>query len=135
MLWSKTFVKIKGKDPVAELVDVLLEEKAGSSACTVGNSALKWTRLNKNGIEFFVVVVYSSVLTLAYVDDLLEAMKSGFFRRYEEELKDVKNVSFEYDEEFDIILRAAEAKNSASKKNKQSAVQVTRHSSHVVFKL
>ena len=123
VLWSKHFVKIKGNDPVADLIDILLEEKAGDNSCTLRNFTLKWVRVNKNGIEFFVVVVYSSVLTLSYVDDLLEAMKNSFLRRFLEELKDSSKVSFDYDDEFEIILRAAEAKNSL-KKNKSASKQV-----------
>jgi signal recognition particle receptor subunit alpha len=128
VLWSKNFVKIKGKSPVAELVDILLQEQAGESTCTIRNYTLKWVRANKDGIEFFVVVVYSSLLTLSYVDDLLEAVKKNFLRQFEDDLKDNKCVAFEYDKEFDIILRAAETRNSEKKKNnKKSSNLVRRH--------
>lgn len=124
VLWSKNFVKIKGKDPVAELIDIILEEKAGDNSCTVRNFTLQWTRINKPGIELFIVVVYSSLLTLSYTHDLLEATKKNFLRQFEEDLGDVKRLSFDYDRDFDIILRAAEAKSSEEKKMKKSSNQV-----------
>ena len=124
VLWSKNFVKIKGKEPVAELIDIILEEKAGDNTCSVRNFTLQWVRVNKNGIEFFIVVVYSSLLTLSYIHDLLEAVKKNFLRQFAEDLKDLNCISFEYDKDFDIILRAAEAKSSEEKKLKKLSNQV-----------
>lgn len=124
VLWSKTFVKMKGKNPVRELVNILLEEKAGDNTCVVKDHTLKWVRVNKNEVEFFIVAVYPSLLTLAYVDDLLEAMKKSFYRQFEDDLRDKKCIRMSYDKDFDIILRAAEAKSSEEKKMKKSSSQV-----------
>jgi len=77
ILWSRALCKLQG-NPVEELIDtVLLEEKGGERVASIGNYALKWTFINEMEIVF--VVVYSKLLTLMYVDDLLTMIKKVNF--------------------------------------------------------
>ena len=73
ILWSRTLCKLQG-NPVEELIDtILLEEKGGEKCTTLGQYSLKWALLNDIDIVF--VVVYSKLLTILYVDDLIANMK------------------------------------------------------------
>ncbi len=73
ILWSRTLCKLQGS-PVDELIDtVLLEEKGGEKSAILGPYRLKWDMIYD--LDIFFVVVYSKLLTLLYVDDLLTNMK------------------------------------------------------------
>ena len=74
ILWSRTLCKLTG-NPIGELIDtVLLEEKGGERSTVLGQYALKWGFINE--IDLVFVVVYSKLLTLLYVDDLLTNMRN-----------------------------------------------------------
>lgn len=75
VLWSRELCKLNG-NPIEHLIsDVLLEEKGGDQCTMTGNYTLKWDFETYSGVELIFVVVYSKLLTLLYVDDLLTRMK------------------------------------------------------------
>lgn len=118
ILWSKTFCKLTG-NPVEELIDtVLLEEKGGDKSTVIGNYALKWTLANELDIVF--VVVYSKLLTLLYVEDLLSFMKKTFVSLFKESILKTKCVRVQFDAEFDKALNEAETIHMQNKKLKNT---------------
>ena len=123
VLWSKNFVKVKGKDPVVDLIDILLEEKAGGNAYSDKNYTLKWVKVNKYGTEYYIVVVQSSLIKLPYVDSLLDTVRKNFFEKFDSELKDEQCVAMNFDKEFNIILRAVEKKYTNEKKARNPSSQ------------
>eukprot|EP01041_Mallomonas_annulata_P004144 gene4144-8240_t len=114
ILWSRTLCKLQG-NPVEELIDtVLLEEKGGEKSATLGPYRLKWDLINE--IDVIFVVVYSKLLTLLYVDDLLSNMKKCFLTSFKEDAMKSTCIRIDFDAEFDRALNEAEIKNMQQKK-------------------
>lgn len=86
VLWSKTFCKVEGA-PVENFIDtVLMEEKGGEKQTIIDKYSVKWSFANGAGFELVFVAIYSKLLTLLYIEDLLEAMKAAFLSKFESRL-------------------------------------------------
>jgi signal recognition particle receptor subunit alpha len=80
VLWSKMMCALKA-DPVENLVKtVLLEERSGGKRHQQDDYTLQWTFANEMDLVF--VVVYQKILTLMYIDDLLEQIKGSFMSKF-----------------------------------------------------
>nr|KAJ3422027.1 hypothetical protein HK105_001473 [Polyrhizophydium stewartii] len=105
--------------PVDALISgVLIEERAGLDAFIADPFLVKWTFANDLGLVF--VVAHQKVLTLPYVDELLDAVKSTFCGRFRDLVGDVANIDAyaEFDDVFDSVLELIEDKHRESRKAK-----------------
>lgn len=76
LLWSTQLVKVKG-DPIDKLIkEVLLEERIGETFVNLQSYSLKWKVLND--LDLFFVVVYQGIVTMAYLENLLESAAKAF---------------------------------------------------------
>jgi signal recognition particle receptor subunit alpha len=122
VLWSKTFCKVDGT-PVDNFIDnVLMEEKGGEKSTIIDKYSVKWSFVNGAGFELVFVAIYSKLLTLLYIEDLLEAMKAAFVGKFESRLPKMNGeMTFAFDSEFNRLLDSAETKSMQQKKLKNSA--------------
>jgi signal recognition particle receptor subunit alpha len=86
LLWSTQLVKVKG-DPIDRLIkEVLLEERVGETFTNIQVTdttySLKWKLLND--IDLFLVVVYTGIQTLAYLEGLLADAAKQFLSTVDE---------------------------------------------------
>ena len=80
VLWSKLLAPLKA-DPVSTLVKtVLLEERSGAKSHNLEDYTLQWTFANEMDLVF--VVVYQKILTLVYIEELLEKIKEQFANKF-----------------------------------------------------
>eukprot|EP00727_Mastigamoeba_balamuthi_P002600 m51a1_g12337 putative signal recognition particle receptor (624) ;mRNA; r:498998-502058 len=83
VLWSRQGTPPLHDNPVDSLVsNVLLEERRGENSHIEGPYALKWTFANDCGLIF--VAVYHKLLSLVFVEELLERIKSKFCVLYKQ---------------------------------------------------
>ncbi|KAG1139255.1 hypothetical protein G6F37_008230 [Rhizopus arrhizus] len=109
VLWQKAFAPISGS-PVQELIkNVLIEERSGTTEYIQNNYALKWTFANE--VELVFVVVYQKILTLNYLEELLETVKRVFMATFQEMLgQDVMGDFSSFGPIFDRLLKQVEEK-------------------------
>jgi signal recognition particle receptor subunit alpha len=82
VLFSQQFSKLKG-NPIDKMIrDVLIEERSGENSFTSENYAMKWTFANEFDLIF--VAVYQRILSLLYIDELLEIVKKKFCELFKE---------------------------------------------------
>lgn len=123
VLWSRSFVPIKG-DPVAMLVrSVLLEDRLSIPELNVNNYTLRWQLDNQRGLIF--VVVFQKQLPPPYADDLLAAVRQHFsnveFPTAESFNPDRDFSSFS--PTFESILKTSERKADAASKLTRTSAQ------------
>ncbi|RCH89059.1 hypothetical protein CU097_000343, partial [Rhizopus azygosporus] len=109
VLWQKTFAPISGF-PVQELIkNVLIEERSGTTEYIQNNYALRWTFANE--AELIFVVVYQKILTLNYLEELLETVKRVFLATFQDILQKDSNGDFtSFGPIFDKLLKQVEEK-------------------------
>ncbi|EGF76943.1 hypothetical protein BATDEDRAFT_14566 [Batrachochytrium dendrobatidis JAM81] len=118
VLWTRRLFSTQSNtlDLVNALIsNVLLEERAGKDAYLVDPFLLKWTFANEVGLVF--VAVHQKVLSLPYIDELLQAIKSTFCSRFKNIIGDISHIDeyAEFDDVFDTILDAVEEKAKEAK--------------------
>ncbi|ORY91130.1 signal recognition particle, alpha subunit, N-terminal-domain-containing protein [Syncephalastrum racemosum] len=118
VLWQKTYAPLNGA-PVDSLIkNVLIEERGGTDTYNEDSYALKWTFANE--VDLVFVVVYQKILQLAYIDELLETVKSLFLDQFND-LSTEKKLTTDYSSFtpiFDQLLRQLEDKYSHSNRPK-----------------
>ncbi|KAJ8280371.1 hypothetical protein GJAV_G00053740 [Gymnothorax javanicus] len=103
--------------PVNALIrSVILQERSGSSSFTDNALSLKYKLDNE--FELVFVVGFQKILTLTYVDKLIDDVQLHFRDRYKNELEQkgalkLLNGSFEFGDEFQKLLREAEESSRA----------------------
>jgi len=113
VLWSKMMCALKA-DPVENLVKtVLLEERSGGKRHQQDDYTLQWTFANEMDLVF--VVVYQKILTLMYIDDLLEQIKGSFMSKFPNYTAS-SGMDLPFDDEFVKILRGVEMASVKQKK-------------------
>ncbi|CAL8360860.1 unnamed protein product [Merluccius merluccius] len=103
--------------PVNALIrSVILQERSGNNSYTHEALSLKYKLDNE--FELVFVVGFQKILTLTYVDKLINDVQLHFRDRYKNEL-DIKgslkllNSNFEFEDDFSMLLREAEDSSKA----------------------
>ncbi|XP_028321238.1 signal recognition particle receptor subunit alpha isoform X2 [Gouania willdenowi] len=103
--------------PVNALIrSVILQERSGNNSYTHEALSLKYKLDNE--FELIFVVGFQKILTLTYVDKFIDDVQLHFRDRYKNELEQkgslkLLNNSFEFGNEFKMLLREAEASGKA----------------------
>uniref|UniRef100_A0A8C9RJN1 SRP receptor subunit alpha n=1 Tax=Scleropages formosus TaxID=113540 RepID=A0A8C9RJN1_SCLFO len=98
--------------PVNALIrSVILQERSGNNSYTHNALTLKYKLDNE--FELVFVVGFQKILTLTYVDKLIDDVQRHFRDRYKNELEEKGALklllnSFEFNDEFQTLLRMAE---------------------------
>eukprot|EP00936_MAST-01D_sp_MAST-1D-sp1_P000645 g645.t1 len=132
ILWQQVQGKL-ASDPVDELIGtVLMEDRITDKSFTRGDSKLQWTVDNQLDLVF--VVVYQKILTLVYIEDLLEQVKSEFGSRYGKKLPLSRGVEFK--KPFDRIMAEVEFKSirSTKKPTRQKTFSETSKAKKLAFR-
>ncbi|GAB0133504.1 hypothetical protein EsDP_00001911 [Epichloe bromicola] len=126
VLWSRTYAAPSSSIVNDFIADTFIEEKNGSSALRVPQSAatnpaykndqhsLKWTVVKELGIIF--VAVYRSLLHLSWVDQLVDNITTIFVKLYGEQLTKPHSTVVEctgFDDYFDQQLQELDASSTA----------------------
>ena len=132
VLWQQVQGKL-ASDPVNELIGtVLMEDRITDKSFTRGDSKLQWTVDNQLDLVF--VVVYQKILTLVYIDDLLDQVKSEFGAKYSKKLPLSRGVEFK--KSFDRIMAEVEFKSirSTKKPTRQKTFSETSKAKKLAFR-
>eukprot|EP00243_Klebsormidium_subtile_P009562 TRINITY_DN481_c0_g2_i1.p1 TRINITY_DN481_c0_g2~~TRINITY_DN481_c0_g2_i1.p1 ORF type:complete len:634 (+),score=210.96 TRINITY_DN481_c0_g2_i1:112-2013(+) len=114
VLWTFQLTTALKGNPVDSLIrSCLLEERSGETSFSQGEYTLKWTFHNELGLVF--VAVYQRILQLLYVEELLAAVKAEFAPIYKEGKYSYKG----FDDKFQRMLQAAEARAEENRRSKQ----------------
>ncbi|XP_070684966.1 signal recognition particle receptor subunit alpha [Pempheris klunzingeri] len=103
--------------PVNALIrSVILQERSGNNSYTHEALSLKYKLDNE--FELIFVVGFQKILTLTYVDKLIDDVQLHFRDRYKNELEHkgalkLLNNNFEFDRDFKMLLREAEDSSKA----------------------
>uniref|UniRef100_A0A8C2ZHF0 SRP receptor subunit alpha n=1 Tax=Cyclopterus lumpus TaxID=8103 RepID=A0A8C2ZHF0_CYCLU len=103
--------------PVNALIrSVILQERSGNNSYTHEALSLKYKLDNE--FELIFVVGFQKILTLTYVDKFIDDVQLHFRDRYKNELEQkgalkLINNSFEFGDDFKILLREAEDSSKA----------------------
>ncbi|KAM4566010.1 signal recognition particle receptor subunit alpha [Odontesthes bonariensis] len=103
--------------PVNALIrSVILQERSGNNSFTHDSLSLKYKLDNE--FELIFVVGFQKILTLTYVDKFIDDVQLHFRDRYKNELEQkgalkLLNNSFQFEEDFIMLLREAEASSKA----------------------
>ncbi|XP_061683234.1 signal recognition particle receptor subunit alpha isoform X2 [Syngnathoides biaculeatus] len=103
--------------PVNALIrSVILQERSGNKSFT--HEALNLKYKLDNEFELIFVVGFQKILTLTYVDKLIDDVQLHFRDRYKNELEEkgamkLLNHSFEFEGDFKMLLREAEESSKA----------------------
>ncbi|XP_061537183.1 signal recognition particle receptor subunit alpha isoform X2 [Phycodurus eques] len=103
--------------PVNALIrSVILQERSGNKSFT--HEALNLKYKLDNEFELIFVVGFQKILTLTYVDKLIDDVQLNFRDRYKNELEQkgamkLLNHSFEFEGDFKMLLREAEESSKA----------------------
>ncbi|KAI7883066.1 P-loop containing nucleoside triphosphate hydrolase protein, partial [Lichtheimia hyalospora FSU 10163] len=111
VLWEKTFTPLHGSPVDALIKNVLIEERAGTDIFYKDSYAMKWTFSNEMDLVF--VVAYQKILQLAYIDELLETVKTLFIDMFNETITNNYGIDGDYhsfDNVFNQLLRQLEEK-------------------------
>jgi len=113
VLWYYAFQDVKGNftDPVnAFIKSVILQERGGSAAFVHGTVQMKY--MQDNEFELIFVVGYQKILTLSYVDKLIDDVHRSFRDRYRQQLLDgtlaMLTADFDFKSTFAHLLKNAE---------------------------
>jgi signal recognition particle receptor subunit alpha len=132
VLWDHTPGKVSGS-PVDELIQtVLIEDRSAEKSYTSGESKMQWTVENARDLVF--VVVYQKILTLAYMDSLLESVKEEFCRLFGKQVRAGKGVDF--GDHFERLLQEAEFQSfkSVSKPTRQKQFSETSKAKKMIYR-
>eukprot|EP00756_Hemistasia_phaeocysticola_P003468 Hpha_TRINITY_DN12262_c0_g1::TRINITY_DN12262_c0_g1_i1::g.17070::m.17070/K13431/SRPR; signal recognition particle receptor subunit alpha len=125
VLWHKSFsgVKVRG-NPVNQLIKtVLLADRTYEKTFVHDTHAMQWLMDNKLDLVF--IVVYQHLLTLSYIQELLDAFRSSFCRRFSEVLTSRSflaqpvffapdgDASRAFTSDFEALYRRVEARSEA----------------------
>lgn len=85
ILYTKSFLKLINS-PINKLINtIFLEGKESENVYIYNQYAMKWTMAND--FELIFVVVYSKILQIVFMNDLLESVKEKFIKKYKNEIK------------------------------------------------
>ncbi|EGG13643.1 signal recognition particle receptor alpha subunit [Cavenderia fasciculata] len=116
-LWSIEFARLKGQ-PVNSLIKkVLVQERGADTSFNCDSYTLKWTFAND--VDLIFIVVYQKILSLIYIDELLQVIKRKFIKLFKDQLVSIKNnqstvtidVFESFGKTFEAILHKVEAES------------------------
>ena len=120
VLWSKQYVSVSSNIVNALITDVFIEERIPSATKAQGDArasrntpykkekyTMKWATAKDIGLIF--VAVYQSMLSLSWVDDLLDVVRGIFLKEFSAELKRANKSKVDYSS-FDPTFNALVAK-------------------------
>ncbi|KAM7440417.1 hypothetical protein ABFA07_010366 [Porites harrisoni] len=122
--------------PVNELIrSVILQERGGNNSFTHGSLTLKYKLDNE--FELVFVVAFQKTLQLSYVDKLLNDIQLEFRDKYKDELEAGVIRNYEFNEDFNRLLREAElrSKLEAQAPKKMKTFEESRKSQKTVASL
>lgn len=117
VLWCFQGVRGSLNGPVNALLrSVILQERGGSNSYNHDSLTLKYKLDNQ--FELVFVVGYQKILTLTYVDKLIDDVHREFRDKYRNQIQQngalgLLNGSFDFQDDFDFLLRAAEDSGKA----------------------
>lgn len=117
VLWCFQGVRGSLTGPVNALLrSVILQERGGSNSYNHDSLTLKYKLDNQ--FELVFVVGYQKILTLTYVDKLIDDVHKEFRDKYRNQIQQngalgLLNGSFDFQDDFDFLLRAAEDSSRA----------------------
>ncbi|XP_075695281.1 signal recognition particle receptor subunit alpha [Rhinoderma darwinii] len=117
VLWCFQGVRGSINGPVNALLrSVILQERGGSNSYNHDSLTLKYKLDNQ--FELVFVVGYQKILTLTYVDKLIDDVHKEFRDKYRNQIQQngalgLLNGSFDFQDDFDFLLRAAEGSSKA----------------------
>ncbi|XP_044137714.1 signal recognition particle receptor subunit alpha [Bufo gargarizans] len=112
VLWCFQGVRGSFSGPVNALLrSVILQERGGNNCYNHDSLTLKYKLDNQ--FELVFVVGYQKILTLTYVDKLIDDVHKEFRDKYRNQIQQngalgLLNGSFDFQDDFDFLLRAAE---------------------------
>ncbi|XP_040287398.1 signal recognition particle receptor subunit alpha [Bufo bufo] len=112
VLWCFQGVRGSFSSPVNALLrSVILQERGGNNCYNHDSLTLKYKLDNQ--FELVFVVGYQKILTLTYVDKLIDDVHKEFRDKYRNQIHQngalgLLNGSFDFQDDFDFLLRAAE---------------------------
>ncbi|KAG8434646.1 hypothetical protein GDO86_012851 [Hymenochirus boettgeri] len=112
VLWCFQGVRASFTGPVNALIrSVILQERGGNNCYNHDSLTLKYKLDNQ--FELVFVVGYQKILTLTYVDKLIDDVHKVFRDKYRNQIQQngtlgLLNGSFDFLDDFSILLRAAE---------------------------
>ncbi|KAF2155684.1 P-loop containing nucleoside triphosphate hydrolase protein [Myriangium duriaei CBS 260.36] len=126
VLWSKQYVPVSSNIINALITDVFIEERIPSAAKTGDDNraarntpyrkekyTLKYTTAKDIGLIF--VAVYQSLLSLSWVDDLLDVVRGIFIKEFSSDLKKANRSKLSYssfDRTFDALVNKLDKTSS-----------------------
>ncbi|XP_056399966.1 signal recognition particle receptor subunit alpha [Hyla sarda] len=117
VLWCFQGVRGSFSGPINALLrSVILQERGGSNCYNHDSLTLKYKLDNQ--FELVFVVGYQKILTLTYVDKLIDDVHKEFRDKYRNQIQQngalgLLNSSFDFQDDFDFLLRAAEESGKA----------------------
>ncbi|PIO33767.1 hypothetical protein AB205_0078270 [Aquarana catesbeiana] len=117
VLWCFQGVKGSFTGPVNALIrSVILQERGGNTSFTHDSLTLKYKLDNQ--FELVFVVGYQKILTLTYVDKLIDDVHKEFRDKYRNQIQQngtlgLLNGSFDFEDDFSFLLKAAEGSSKA----------------------
>ncbi|KAM4011983.1 signal recognition particle receptor subunit alpha [Anomaloglossus baeobatrachus] len=117
VLWCFQGVRGSISGPVNALLrSVILQERGGSNCYNHDSLTLKYKLDNQ--FELVFVVGYQKILTLTYVDKLIDDVHKEFRDKYRNQIQQngalgLLSGSFDFQDDFDFLLRAAEESSRA----------------------
>ncbi|XP_072282583.1 signal recognition particle receptor subunit alpha [Pyxicephalus adspersus] len=117
VLWCFQGVKGSFTGPVNALIrSVILQERGGNTSFTHDSLTLKYKLDNQ--FELVFVVGYQKILTLTYVDKLIDDVHREFRDKYRNQIQQngalgLLNGSFDFEDDFNFLLKAAEGSSKA----------------------
>ncbi|XP_075459418.1 signal recognition particle receptor subunit alpha [Ascaphus truei] len=117
VLWCFQGVRGSFTGPVNALIrSVILQERGGNNCFNHDSLALKYKLDNQ--FELVFVVGYQKILTLTYVDKLIDDVHREFRDKYRNEIQQngtlgLLNGSFDFHDDFSVLLRASEESSKA----------------------
>ncbi|KAF8428258.1 signal recognition particle, alpha subunit, N-terminal-domain-containing protein [Tirmania nivea] len=114
VLWSKKYAPVNPAVINALINDIFIEDRVQSGSdgkwYKKDSYTLKWRTANDLGLIF--IAVYSSLLHLAWIDELLDTVKKLFVALYGEQLKKphVSTIECHFDDYFESRVRELEKK-------------------------
>ncbi|GAM82815.1 hypothetical protein ANO11243_008010 [Dothideomycetidae sp. 11243] len=120
VLWSKQYVPVSSNIVNALITDVFIEERIPSAAKSSDDRraarnmpykkekyTLKWTTAKDIGLIFVPQAVYQSLLSLTWVDDLVDVVRGIFIQEFSTDLKKANKSKINYssfDRTFDALV-------------------------------
>ncbi|RPB27490.1 P-loop containing nucleoside triphosphate hydrolase protein [Terfezia boudieri ATCC MYA-4762] len=114
VLWSKKYAPVNPAVINALISDIFIEDRVQSGSdrkwYKKDSYTLKWRTANDFGLIF--VAVYSSLLHLTWIDELLDTVKKLFIALYGDQLKKphISTIECHFDEYFESRVRELEKK-------------------------